>query len=208
MDKCIINLATGRYIKGQARLAQSVPDVTKLFWQNEADIGAPPHNQNPYAFKVHAFRFAERQGYRFVLWVDASVWAIRDTQPIFDHIKEHGYIMQYAGHNCGRWTNQNALDYFEITREQASKMLMYGNAGFLGLDLHNTIASVFLERWEKAMLAGAFKGNWNDHRHDMCCGSIIANQLDMKYQDSGDWLVYAPPEQLVKESVILKAQGL
>lgn len=221
MDKCIINLATGRYIKGQARLAQSIPDVPKLFWQNESEIGAPPHNQNQYAFKIFGFREAERQGYRFVLWLDASVWAVRDTQPIFDHIKEYGYIMQYAGHNCGRWANDKCLEHFGITRDEAEKMPMYGNAGFLGLDLHDLTATNFLMLWEKAMQNGIFKGSWDNrhqteskdprcagHRHDMVTGSIIANQLDMKYQDSGDWLVYAPPDKQVKETVIFKAQGL
>ena len=71
------------------------------------------------------------------------------------------------------------------------------------------------------MQAGIFKGAWhNNHktesqdprcagcRHDMSAGSIIANKLNMEYQDAGDWLVYAPPEQETKESVVFKAQGL
>jgi len=211
-SKAIINLATGRYVKGQQRLAQSLANVgydgSFMSWQKESTIGAPPHNQNPYAFKIHGFRRAEQLGHRFVLWLDASVWAIRDVQPVFDHIEKYGYIMQYSGHNCGTWAIQNCLDYFDITKEEATKMLMYGNAGFLGLDLWDTYATTFLRSWEKAMKAGAFKGSWSDHRHDMVCGSIIANQLNMDYQESGEWLVYAPPEKETKESVIFKAQGM
>ena len=206
-SKCIINLATGRYVHGQARLAQSIPDVTKLFWQSESEINAPLHSVNPYAFKVHGFRFAQQLGFRYVLWLDASVWAINDTQPIFDHINTHGYIMQYAGHHCGRWANDNCLDYFKITREEASEMKMYGNAGFLGLDLYAMTSVTFLLLWELAMKAGAFIGSWDDHRHDMVCGSIIANQLEMTYESAEDWLIYASPETPVKESIILKAQG-
>lgn len=211
-SKVIINLASGRYVKGQARLIQSLANVNYdgnlMTWTQESQIGAPPHNQNPYAFKIFGFRKAEQAGHRFVLWLDASVWAIRNVQPVFDHIEKYGYIMQYAGHNCGRWANDKCLEYFGITRDQAKKMLMYGNAGFLGLDLWDTKAKTFLIAWEKAMQAGAFKGSWSDHRHDMTCGSIIANKLSMEYQESGKWLVYAPPEQETKESVIFKAQGM
>lgn len=209
-SKCIINLATGRYIVGQERLKDSLTNVGYtgefLGWTSESQIGAPLHQHNPYAFKIHAFREAERQGHRFIMWLDASVWAIKDVQPIFDHIEEHGYIMQYAGHNCGDWTNDNCLDYFGVTREEAKKMLMYGNAGFLGLDLWDTRASTFLRSWEKAMLAGTFKGEWSNHRHDMCTGSIIANKLNMDYQNGEEWLNYGT--EPLSDKVYLLAQGV
>ena len=209
-DKCIINLATGRYVVGQDRLRVSLGstgfDGEFLAYTAEHQIGADLHKDNPYSFKINAFREAERQGFRFVLWLDASVWAVKNIQPIFDHIKEHGYIMQYAGFNCGDWTNQNALDYFNITREEASKMKMYGNAGFLGLDLYDLTATNFLIFWERAMLAGAFKGNWSDHRHDMACGSIVANKLRMEYQHAEEWLNYGTEPK--SDKVYLLAQGL
>jgi len=224
-SKVIVNLATGRYVAGQTRLATSLANVGYdgqfLAFQKESSIGAPPHNQNPYAFKIHGFRRAEQLGHRFVLWLDASVWAIRDVQPVFDHIEEHGHIMQYAGHNCGRWSNDRCLEYFDITRDEAENMLMYGNAGFLGLDLWDTRATAFLHSWEKAMKAGIFKGAWHNkqqteskdprcagHRHDMVVGSIIANKLNMEYQKGGDWLAYARPEETVRDTVIFKAMGI
>lgn len=210
--KAIINLATGSYVKGQDRLRDSLKNVGYqgdfLGWTAEHQIGAPPHADNPYAFKIHGFREAERQGHRFILWLDASVWAIKDVKPIFDHIEKHGYICQEAGHLVGNWVNQNCLDYFKITREEAMKMVMYGNAGFLGLDLWDTRANAFLHSWEKSMLAGAFKGSHSDHRHDMSAGSIIANKLNMTYQKGGEWLAYASPEDEVNDTIILKAQGL
>lgn len=211
-SKCVINLATGRYIVGQDRLRDSLTNTGYtgefLGWTAENQIGAPLHQHNPYAFKIHAFREAERQGHRFILWLDASVWAIKDVQPIFDHIEEHGYIMQYSGHNCGDWANDNCLDYFGLEREDAKELKMYGNAGFLGLDLWDTKANTFLHSWEKSMQAGAFKGEWSNHRHDMVCGSIIANKLNMDYQKGDEWLAYASPSDEVNETIILKAQGI
>lgn len=211
-SKCIVNLATGSYVKGQDRLRDSLQATGYagefLGWTAEHQIGAPLHAENPYAFKIFGFREAERQGHRFVMWLDASVWAIKNVQPIFDHIEEHGYIMQEAGCMVGTWSNQNCLDYFGITREDAMKMVCYGNAGFLGLDLWDTSAKTFLLSWEKAMKAGAFKGSWEDHRHDLTCGSIIANKLNMTYQKGDEWLAYASPTDEVNDTIILKAQGL
>ena len=209
-SKCIINLATGRYIVGQDRLRTSLTSVGYtgefLGWTAENQIGAPLHKDNPYAFKIFGFREAERQGYRFIIWLDASVWAIKDVQPIFDHIEQHGYLMQYSGHNCGDWANDNCLNYFGLDREDAKKMNMYGNAGFLGLDLWDTRATTFLNGWENSMKAGAFKGEWSNHRHDMVCGSIIANKLNMDYQGAEEWLNYGT--EPLNDEVYLLAQGI
>lgn len=204
----IINFATGRYIKGQERLRQSLQgfDGDFLAWTNELEIGAPLHKDNPYAFKIFAFDEAIKMGYTKILLVDASVWACSDVSPIFEHITKEGYIMQEAGQHVGKWTNDRCLDYFGVTREQADKMLMYGNAGFLGLDFESEIAKEFFQRWKESMQAGMFMGSWDNHRHDMSCGSIIANQLNMKYQSAHDWLNYGDTPR--SDKVYLLAQGL
>lgn len=224
-SKCIINLATGRYIAGQERLRTSLTNTGYtgefLGWTAESHIGADLHQHNPYAFKINAFREAERQGHRFILWVDASVWAIKDVKPIFDHIEKHGYLMQEAGHMVGRWANDKCLEYFGVDRDDAMELPCYGNAGFLGLDLWDTRATTFLNAWENSMKAGAFKGSWNNdnncessdprcsgHRHDLVCGSIIANKLSMDYQKGDEWLAYASPSDEVNDTIILKANGL
>jgi len=67
-----------------------------------------------------------------------------------------------------------------------------------------------------------FKGAWNNnnqtesqdprckgHRHDMSCGSIMVNQLGMKYKSGNDYLNYAAPNETPRnETVIFFAQGL
>jgi len=224
MTNAIINVATGRHIKGQNRLAKSLRGMNCRFYgyNAESDIGAPQHERQPYAFKTHAFRKAfSVHRHINVLWVDASVYAIKDVQPIFDHIEKHGYIMQEAGHMCGRWTNDKALEYFGVTRDEAMTMSMYGNAGFLGLSIKSPKAMDFFNRWHQASTGGLFRGAWTNekggespdprcdgHRHDMSCGSVIANQLQMDYQSGNEWLAYASPSDPVNESIILKAQGI
>ena len=99
------------------------------------------------------------------------------------------------------------VDYLTIIVNVTNKM--YGNAGFLGLDFETGIANHFFLEWNAAMMNGAFRGDWSDHRHDMTCGSIIANRLGMKFQSGNELLEYAGPDDPVKNNtIIFKAQGI
>ncbi len=221
----VINLATGNYVKGQERLDRSlVADrpFEKRFWQDEEQIGAPKHKENPYAFKLYGFSSAINQGFKHILWVDASVFAVKNIDPVFEVIADEGYIMQAAGHKAGTWANDRCLEYFGITRDEAMEIDMYGNAGFLGLNMNAEIAQDFLREWYVAMKAGIFKGGWrNDdlseskdprckgHRHDMVVGSIIAHKLGMEYKRGDEWLQYAAPREPVRnQTIVFKAQGV
>lgn len=212
--KAIVSLANkrGNYIKGLARLSESLRDNFDgdfLGYTSERQVGAPLHQDNPYAFKVYAIRKAIEAGYTQVLWLDASCFAIKNVQPIFDVIESEGYIMQEAGHMVGDWCDEGALDYFNLQRCDAMKMPMYGNAGFLGLNFESPNGIEFFKQWEQSALDGVFKGSWANHRHDMTCGSIIANRLGMKYKSGNEWLQYAGVyEETANDTIIIKAQGL
>ena len=215
----------GNYIKGVERLESSLimdSDFDFIKFIGEQTIGCPPHLENPYAFKIYAIDKAREMGYTQILWLDSSVAAIKSTKPIWDIIEQDGYIMQDAGHYVGRWCNDYTLNYFGITRDEAMTMPMYGNAGLLGLDFKKTIPYQFFYQWKESMLAGCFKGAWTNnaktesqdercagHRHDMVCGSIIADRMNMKYQNGENILEYAdlsaPPKN---ETIIFKAQGM
>jgi hypothetical protein len=213
-DNAIISFANhrGNYLRAMHRLETSLQNNFNgkfIGFTGEASIGAPLHTDNPYAFKVYAFKKALELGYKKILYLDSSVYAVANVQPAFDLIERDGYIMQEAGQYCRDWTNQNALDYFAITREDLGYQVMYGNAGLLGLNFDTEIANHFFQAWESAMLSGAFKGSWSDHRHDMTCGSIIANRLGMKFQSGNEILEYAGPEDPVKNNtIIFRAQGM
>ena len=212
--RAIVSFANerGNYLKGLKRLEDSLKgrDSNTFYGLiGESLVGAPKHLENPYAFKIYAWKCVMAQKFKKILWVDASVVAVNDLQPVWDKIDEQGYIMQYAGHLVGNWCNDRTLEYFNISRSEAMSMPMYGNAGFLGLDLDNPIAKQFFQSWEQSMLDGQFKGSWQDHRHDMTCGSIIANKLGMKFESGEEWLHYAPVEQPPKnDKVIFHASGL
>jgi len=211
MNPVIINLATAHHIKGQQRLQRSIqqfsPNIPFLSWTNEAQIQAPPHRSNPYAFKVYAFYKAIAAGYDTIFWMDASCYLIKDVNPLFEMIDKEGYWMEDAAHVVGRWLNAPARQYFKIPDEELNSMVMF-MAGCFGLSGFNQTAMIFLDEWRITMEAGMFKGEWSDHRHDMSCGSIVANKLGMNLQPNAFYTRYAAPETPVDENVLIKLQGI
>lgn len=211
---CIISFANsrGNYLKSLDRLENSLKgrfDGQFIGYRGEQSIGAPSHQDNPYAFKVYAFRAAMKAGFKKILYLDSSVYAIKDVSPVFDFIERQGYVMQEAGHYIRDWCNEETLNTMKLKREDLGDKLMYGNAGLLGLDMDNPLARVFFFHWSLWMEAGLFKGSWSNHRHDMTIGSIVANELGMKYQKGDQILQYAGPhDPVLNDSIVFKAQGL
>ena len=189
-SECIINVGLGYwYPQGTDRLVDSLGDVGYeggiLTWRDTLPEGSPTHEENPYAMKIFAFKAAMEKGNSRILWLDSSVWALKKPDDHFKRIEEDGYYFFHSGFNCAQWTNDNCLNYFGITREEAEEIPMLAG-GILGLNMDHEIARTFFILWERAMLAGAFKGVWQTtetehaHRHDQSCASIIAYRLGMK----------------------------
>ena len=210
--KAIVNLSTDRYKKGRERLQNSLQgnfDGDVFIFNSCADIGSPSHEENPYAFKIYAVEKIREMGYDQVLWLDASAYAIKNVNPIFEWLDKNGIFMEAAGHWTGSWSNQGTLDYFGITRDEAMQMPMY-SAGFSGFDFKNPISVEFFEKWKNSMLAGCFKGSWSDHRHDMTCGSIIASKMGLveRWSGGGNFFAYIGEVYgIPKESVIFYVES-
>ena len=229
MKKCIISFANGNgnYMRGLARLSDSLRynfDGDFLAFVGEESLGAAKHSENPYAFKVLAFKKAFNAGYKQVLWLDSSCFAVAPLQPIFDEKAENKFIFQDSGHLLGTWTNDKALSYFNISRDEAMDIHMIGNAGFLGLSFDHFDGGEFLAHWENALDAGMFKGAWTNtensesfderclgHRHDMSCSSAILYKMGVlpQMKSGEEWLQYAGPyDKILNETILIKAQGL
>jgi len=212
--KAVISFANdlGNYMKALERLEKSMNRFDKntfIGFRGEGSIGSPLHRDNPYAFKIYAFKKALELGYRKILYVDSSVVAVKELDSLWQILDEDGYFIQEAGHFVGRWCNDRTLNYFGISREEAMLMSMYGNCGVLALDFDKDIAVAFFELWEQSMLDGQFIGSWSDHRHDMTCGSVIANRLKMKLQTGNEWVDYVDVNQTPKsDKIIFHAQGM
>lgn len=224
MKKAIVSLSTPSYAKAEQRLSESLKgktDAHVYLYQSESSIGSPSHQENPYAFKIYAIKKAFEAGYTKILWLDSSCYAIKDISPVFDIIESEGYFMEYAGHLAGTWTNDRALDYFGITRDEAMEIPLF-SAGFTGLDFTNEIVKEFFKTWEQAMLDGMFRGKWDNkektesqdercfgHRHDLSTASIIAYQLGMPFHSGENLFQYASPSDTPNtDDVVFFLQGI
>jgi hypothetical protein len=213
--RAVVSLANdrGNYHKALDRLAESIRlyggGIHFFGFRSEEEVGAPPHLENPYAFKLYAIEKVRNMGYTQILWLDSSVYAVADIAPAFWHIDSFGYLMQDSGHVLGDWSNDELLNYSGLNRTTAMSIKMYGNAGMLGLDFNNIPANLFFDMWKDYMNLGLFKGSWDNHRHDMSCGSLIAWALGLNYIPGDKILQYAAPgDPLLNETIIFKAQGL
>lgn len=200
--RCIVSLATGpeRYHLGLRRLEDSTREfcttdqIATDFYAGVEPVGAPSHDLNPYAFKVYAIQQARDAGFNQVLWLDACHVQVKSALPVFDWLTEKGIFLEEAGHLVGSWCNEYTLRYFGISREEAMKMPMFA-AGYCGFDFRRPESIEFFAEWKESMLNGCFKGSWIDHRHDMTCGSIIANKRGLvpKYSPGGQFFAYVGP---------------
>ena len=171
-----------------------------------------------YNIKAAAFHEAVMAGYTRILWLDSSVWAIRNIDPIFDHINTHGWFFWKNGFNCAITCDDNALDFFQITRDQAEQMPDITTAIF-GLHMENPTALEFYDRWR----ATAHDGMWatsRQHnngstdprfqfdRQDQSCASVIANKLFMDACDPGVFTEIANNEGNYSDTTIFVMRGL
>lgn len=190
----VVNFSTPNYSRPQQRLKQSLQGHKMLMFDSYTAINSPTHQESPYQFKIHAIE----AGFEFddiVLWADSSMFLVGDLGVIENIIIQDGYFMSEAGHWVGSWTNQHTRDYFNLSDEESrvpGGQFMF-SAGLLGLNKNSEIAMEFFRQWKAAALAGCFRGDWKDHRHDMTCGSIIAQRLGMKYQRGGQHMSYIGP---------------
>lgn len=201
----------GNYRTGLARLTKSLigrfnGDV--FAFTSEDQVGAPPHSDNPYAFKLYAMEHVRNLGYTSVLWLDSSCYAVANVEPIFQIIESKGYFMVECGAYASWWTNDFALNYFGLTREDASIITLY-SAGITGLDFTNPTSELFFKQWKESMHNGCFRGDWHNHRHDLSCASIIATRLGFEFEKGDQYLQYAKPtDEPNNDSIVLYLQGL
>ena len=90
MNRCIVNVATGRYVIGQNRLRNAFHEDV-VAWTDSLPIGCPVHNDVPYAFKAWAIRAARDVGYDLVLWADSCILPNGSLEPLWDRIADKKY---------------------------------------------------------------------------------------------------------------------
>lgn len=201
----VVNFSTPNYALGQKRLAASLNSYKKLMFDNYVTIDSPTHSASPYQFKVHSIEAALELD-DIVLWADSSMKLVGDLSKIEKIIIEEGYFFQEAGHFVRDWSTDETLKYFGLTRKTNYLMFI---AGLIGVNKNNRIAMQWFKEWKQSAIDGHFRGPWDRHRHDMLCGSVIAEKLGMKYKRGGSFIAYLGPGYSDPEpGIVFTCQGL
>lgn len=165
--RCILNVANGHaYPRGQARLLDSLKSRYTgeiRTWNGRLPEGAPPHDQEPYAFKLFAMEAALKEGFDTLLWLDAAVWAVKDLTPVFEIIEGRGHFFFHGGATLGQRCSDSCLRIFAehmatpMTRDQAFQIPLMGGTVY-GLCFKHENVRAFYDRWWHAYRLGAFRG--------------------------------------------------
>lgn len=160
-DHVIINSAVGEWwTLGQDRLRKSLGNVgydgDVMFFKNE-QINGFYNPKNVYTTKAAALHEAIQYGYKYILWVDASFWAIENPKRIFEKLKkDHGYFLR-SGWNCAQTTNDKAAKLAGFTHDQLEQLPELWSCMF-GFDMTDGDSMDFANRFLRYMVQGAADG--------------------------------------------------
>lgn len=232
--RCIITAAIpgghGWYEQGVQRLQKSLKLVgytDRLLIAREYPAGCPTNEKARKAFKPWLINQVYEEGYTQIFWLDSSVWAIRPLDPMWADLEKRGwYLINQPEWNTGQWTCDAALEGLGITREESWDIWQLAS-GFVGLNLENDRAKIFLSEWYRmAKEEKAFAGpRWAPlqkgrgigtvgfcshdervlgHRADQTAASVISWKLNMqpinRRQSHLAWRGPQAPELFTTES--------
>lgn len=225
--RCIINVAVGQwYPCGQDRLKQSLLDHkfqgSFFGWRNEYPPGSPPHEEIPDAFKSYAFQFALQQGCTTILWLDASCWAIRPLEPMFEAIEQEGHLFFNNGWNIGQWCKDSALTTLHLERE-SSFSLPDLTGMCIGIDYTNARSKAWLDEFvtvcqDRVTLPGPFPrcnpGEISSdprvlgHAHEQTVAGALAHYHKMPFTPQPKWLQVKYTADPVNDKAVILAAGM
>lgn len=104
----------------------------------------------PYAFKLCAFREAQRLGFKRALWLDSSIVPLCSLNDFFSRIQSLGYLAAGNTHMVGPYFNDTAARALGTTLEE-SFAIPSCSASLLGFDFSNQWARKALDRWFSAL---------------------------------------------------------
>jgi hypothetical protein len=188
------------YSKGLKRLESSLVELGYngdfMLWDKYPE-GAPSHEESHCGYKPFTMYEALKKKYKIVIWIDASIYAIKDISPLLEIIEKRGYLFFKELHSLGEYCKDDALHSFNISREESFEMPSI-KGGVVGLNLTHQTVIEFLEIWKEKAMDGSFVGaKWSGvkgwprtvstdarvkgHR-SQTIASLIALQMDLK-----DW---------------------
>jgi len=225
-DRVIVNIAVADpnswYRKGQQRLINSlIVQANKSRYDfstlNESVYG------NPYADKIMSIYNAYKSGYKHILYLDCSIKAIKNTEPIWNYIEEKGYYLYQSGANCAETCNDHSLFCYGVTRDNAENMLECASNVF-GISLETDFGQQFIEDIAKSVSNGAISGvkfpteeqrlmesadpRFKYHRQDQSVISLVAGKLNLPMEKEGHFVSrWENAERTMNENTIFTLKG-
>ena len=217
----IISAGIGNwYPKGIERLERSLnftgSPIPWMLWK-DYPAGSYKHEMVPYYFKIQAFEIAREMGFTHVLWVDASLWAVRSSMQIFDIINDAGIYAFSSGYNLAQSVSDRALDAASMTRDSAEGFTEFAT-GCVGFNFNNESGLKVYNLWREYMDAGMSKGSrehagqssdprFLHHRQDQSCFSLALAKLGVRPTVGWDHVAYFSPNHN-PEQVVFFIQGI
>ncbi len=103
----------------------------------------------PYAFKPCFFRELARQGYKHVLWLDASIRPQKNLDAVFQMIEKQGYFLYPGGHTLAQFCTKEAMEALGEAPENAGKIDSI-IASVVGMSLVHPVGRKMAEQWYEA----------------------------------------------------------
>lgn len=223
-DCCVVSVGVGGwYPRGIDRLEESLkrhsPEIPRLLWRDKLPSGSPPHEHNTYAFKYWAMAEAAEK-YRYLLWLDASDWAVKPIEPLFEMIDDRQCLFCLDGWNCGQWTSDDALPLLGITREEAFTIPQLWSNHF-GWDSTTATGIEIMREMRRFAKNRAFHGPRTNHhgeasfdprvlghRHDQTVLSVIAHRMNLPTIPISESPVQFVDRGLKKPGTLVYCQGM
>ncbi len=208
--RCICNVATGPYVRGQDRLKRS-PFIDGCSLYTHRDVmppGSPSHQDVPYAFKAWALKHAADHGATVLLWADACILPICSLEPLWEKIERDGAWISRNGYRNSEWTAESAYADLGVTHEENHEIEHVVATAF-GLNLNHEKGRYIFDEYFRLAQTNAFKGPWTggigvQHRHDQSALSVVAWRAGVELTSPPAWFAYAAG---VTDETILSADA-
>lgn len=217
---CIVNASNGVgwYPNGTKRLKESL--IYHGFNGDIITFNSFPNNEfdtnNAYNIKPSAITEVLKIGYTHILWLDCSVWAIQNPNPIFDVINDKGYYFWTSGYNAAQVCSDKCLEYFSTNRDIAETYPDCSTSMF-GFNTENPLGKEFIYQWLQAAKDGVFNGSREHdnqsedkrfcfHRQDQSAATMILNKLNLEITNAGIYSEYYSDN--INKSVIFTMRGM
>lgn len=219
----VINSAFGSwYPKGQKRLVESLRatgyEGDILTWTNEV-INAHHKKEHPYTMKAAAFVEAIKKGYTHILWLDSSVYAIKNVSVMFYLIEQKGMYFWKSGWNLAQTAADSDLSWAGIHRDEAELMHECAS-GIVGINTNISKARYLLDVFMDANKAGVCNTSrlhanqstdprFKFARQDQTAFTIAFHKAGYKNEQMFEQGIYSSfPQESYQKTVALVVHGM